>query len=153
MKIEKINEKNLQHALALEEELALFEAKIDKLKKVDTKRKKEIKEMFKKKIKDKKAFGVLAKYGNEYIAFLTGWIEFKRIWRMNIGYLCDLYVKPKYRKLGIGKMLVNEFIRWLKKKKIKYLELDVYYNNLLARKAWSAIGFKPYNLRMIKRLR
>jgi len=152
MKIFKINKKNLEDAVSLECGLTKFESRFDKKLKVDMKKKNEVRKALLKAIKNKNELLLMAVHNGENIAIMTGSIEKKYIWRTSIGYLCDLYVKPEYRKKGIGKLLLKEFEKWLRMRGIKYVELTTYDANIGAKTAYGRMGFKPYTLRMIKRL-
>jgi ribosomal protein S18 acetylase RimI-like enzyme len=152
MKIVKITKRNVEAALELDEELALFEKRFDKKYKVDDQRRRESRRTFEKKMKERNSLGLLVEQDGEYAAFLTGWIMRKKAWRMNIGYLCNLYVRPAYRRKGLARLLLKEFEKWLKSRKVRYVELSVYPGNDVAVKAWSAMGFKPCMLDMAKEI-
>jgi ribosomal protein S18 acetylase RimI-like enzyme len=152
MKIVKITKRNMEAALELDKELALFEKKFDKKSKVDDQRRRESRRTFKKKINDRNSLGLLVEQDGEYVAFLTGWIMRKNVWRTNIGYLCNLYVMPAYRRKGLARLLVKEFEKWLKSRKVRYVELSVYPGNNVAINAWSKMGFRPCMLDMIREI-
>ncbi len=58
-----------------------------------------------------------------------------------LGYISDLYLKPGYRKKGIGSRLEKESIHWLKKNKITYVSITLQANNRMAHKAYKQWGF------------
>ena len=152
MKIVKITKSNVEAALELNEELALFEKRFDKKSKVDDQMRRESRKTFEKKMKERNSLGLLVEQDGEYVAFLTGWIMRKNVWRTNIGYLCNLYVRPAYRRKGLARLIVKEFEKWLKSRKVRYTELSVYPGNDVAIKAWSVMGFKPCMLNMTKEI-
>lgn len=57
--------------------------------------------------------------------------------------LYQVWVAPGYRRLGIGKMLVDAAIAWTKAKKACYLELGVTWIESPARRLYTRSGFKP----------
>lgn len=67
------------------------------------------------------------------------------------GMIENVYVDKRYRKRGIGKKIILELTDWLKKKKVKYIEIDVYFKNKPAIRLYKKLGFKP--LSMIMRLK
>ncbi|MFZ4260420.1 GNAT family N-acetyltransferase [Sphingobacterium sp. HJSM2_6] len=63
-------------------------------------------------------------------------------------YLGFMYVKPQFRGKGINQSIVQELINWAKNKKITEVRLDVYDENINAKKAYLKAGFKPNLLEM-----
>jgi GNAT superfamily N-acetyltransferase len=63
-------------------------------------------------------------------------------------YLGFMYVKPQFRGNGINKLILNEIINWSKSKSISELRLEVYNENIVAKKAYLKVGFKPNLLEM-----
>lgn len=85
---------------------------------------------------------LLAKHENEIVACIAlkpieaGNCEMKR-----------LYVKPKYRGLGIGKILVEKLIKYAKKQNYQFMKLDTLTSLKEAIKLYESFGFistKPY---------
>jgi len=66
------------------------------------------------------------------------------------GCMFNLYVKPKYHGKGIGKKLINETMKWFKKKRISDLMIMVYNNNKKAHKIYNKFGFKDYIIELSK---
>jgi putative acetyltransferase len=92
----------------------------------------------------KKPFGtiILAKHETEIVACIAlkpienGNCEMKR-----------LYVKPKYRGLGIGKILVEKILKFAKKRKYHLMKLDTLVTLKEAIALYESFGFiatKPY---------
>jgi ribosomal-protein-alanine N-acetyltransferase len=65
-----------------------------------------------------------------------------------LGELTDLYIRDKYRGLGISTKLLNEAITWCKTKKITRITLDVFPENSNAQQVYSHWGFNEFILEM-----
>lgn len=61
-----------------------------------------------------------------------------------IGLLNDMYILPKYRRLGVGKDLYEAVSIWFKEKGLKYVHLHFHNNNYIGRKAWAKYGFNEF---------
>lgn len=61
-----------------------------------------------------------------------------------VGFISDVYVLPEYRKQGVSKMLMEPVLRWLKSKKLKYVNLFAVTENEVALKVWKKYGFKEF---------
>ncbi len=59
-----------------------------------------------------------------------------------VGYVEGIYVKPKYRKQGVAKELVQEAEKWAKKQGCTELGSDCYLNNTDSQKFHKNLGFK-----------
>ncbi|MBS3072973.1 GNAT family N-acetyltransferase [Candidatus Pacearchaeota archaeon] len=68
----------------------------------------------------------------------------------NYGYIDDIFVYKKFRGNGLGKMLINEFIKILRKKNIKKLRLGVNIRNKKAIKMYKELGFEVKHYEMDK---
>ena len=60
----------------------------------------------------------------------------------HIGHIRIGFVQRQYRGKGIGRMAVKIFLDWFKKKKIRYVELNVDARNALGIRVWRRFGFK-----------
>ena len=61
-----------------------------------------------------------------------------------IGLLDELYVDDIARVSGIGKKLIDEVIRWMRKKEISRVRLHAYSWNNNAKRLYEKYGFKEY---------
>lgn len=61
-----------------------------------------------------------------------------------IGFINDVFVERKFRKLGIAKQFLLELYKWFKSKKLEYIELTVHVKNEIGKKAWTKYGFEDY---------
>lgn len=61
-----------------------------------------------------------------------------------IGFVSDIFVEKKFRKLGIAKQFLRELKIWFKSKKLKHIELTVHVKNEVGKKAWAKYGLEDY---------
>lgn len=59
------------------------------------------------------------------------------------GYIADIYVVPGYRRKGVGRMLVEESMKWFVLQGISAVELNVLADNESGKQFWESLGFKP----------
>ena len=60
------------------------------------------------------------------------------------GLFQELAVTADYRRSGIGQRLVDEMLKWFRKRRIKRLEVRVSVFNEISTAFWRKMGFKPY---------
>ena len=89
---------------------------------------------------------ILAYYINEII---VGYILIRRT-SNNTCLLDGLYVEKEYRNKGIGKSLLTEAISRIKNMNIKYIDINVMYNNIIAKHIYEKLGFVEYEIKMRK---
>ena len=63
-------------------------------------------------------------------------------------YLGFMYVQPAFRGHAINQKIVDKLIEWAKNRRITEVRLEVYEENISAKKAYSKAGFKPNLLEM-----
>jgi len=69
------------------------------------------------------------------------------------GYIGMMFVEKKYRKKGIGGMVLDKLLAWFNKKKIRDVRIRVYHNNFRAVEFYKKHKFKDYILEMAYRIR
>lgn len=74
------------------------------------------------------------------------YIEHKR------GSIREFYVREAYRKLGIGKKLMQTATKWLREKKLKTIGLQCWYANTPSRNAYEKMGFKAIHVKYEKNI-
>lgn len=89
---------------------------------------------------------ILAYYINKII---VGYILIRRT-DNNTCLLDGLYVEKEYRNKGIGKSLLTEAISRIKNMNIKYIDINVMYNNIIAKHIYEKLGFVEYEIKMRK---
>lgn len=57
------------------------------------------------------------------------------------GYINNIAVLPKYRKQGLGKLILSEIINYSKEKKLSFLSLEVRPSNTIAIRLYKSAGF------------
>lgn len=86
---------------------------------------------------------LVAEYEDRIIGYLYGYIEdIGDAYINSKAQLEAMFVDEKYRNIGIGTMLINDFKKWLKSKNVKYLELKVCNDNKSAIFLYNKSGFK-----------
>lgn len=68
------------------------------------------------------------------------------------GYIDDVFVYKQFRSQGFGTILINEFIKIIKKKNVKKLRLGVNIKNKKAIELYKKLGFKIKHYEMDKEL-
>lgn len=68
------------------------------------------------------------------------------------GWLYDLAVKEEFQKLGIGRMLMERAVEFLRGKGMRYVGLLVTSTNAHAIRLYERLGFREERKRMIKKL-
>ncbi|RYU95225.1 GNAT family N-acetyltransferase [Emticicia agri] len=63
-------------------------------------------------------------------------------------YLGFMYVKPEYRGKGVNKAILESLKQWAINKNIREIRLEVYQENIGAKKAYEKAGFKGNLLEM-----
>ena len=89
---------------------------------------------------------ILGYYINKII---VGYILIRRT-SNNTCLLDGLYVEKEYRNKGIGKSLLKEAISRIKNMNVKYVDINVMYNNIIAKHIYEKLGFVGYEIKMRK---
>jgi len=93
-----------------------------------------------KEIKDKKRVTILAEDNNKIVGICNCWLKEER--ESHIGEI-GISVRKEYRRIGLGKILLNEILKLAKKKlKPKIFRLSVYESNKIAQNFYKKFGFK-----------
>lgn len=59
-----------------------------------------------------------------------------------VGYVEGIYVKPEYRHMGIGRMLISKGEEWAKSKGCREVASDILYDNIASYNFHSKVGFR-----------
>lgn len=68
-------------------------------------------------------------------------VNYGTVYDNKVSQLDAIYIKPKYRKRGIAKKIVQHFTKWSKDNKVSYIELKVCKNNSSAINLYENEGF------------
>jgi GNAT superfamily N-acetyltransferase len=85
-------------------------------------------------------FPVVAELAGEAIGLAWGRIEPSE---PEGAHLYQMWVDPRFRRLGAGQMLLQAVIDWARDTDASYLALGVTYRDSAARRLYSRAGFKP----------
>jgi ribosomal protein S18 acetylase RimI-like enzyme len=134
-------------------ELKLFESKFDSYYLTD---KNSVDKLFLEIIKEKDNGGeiLVAQEEKKIVGFISLAITTKNdeliLKKINVLYISDMVVLPEYRGQGIGTMLLQKAEDLAKQKKIKFLKLIVFAQNVKAKKLYEEFGFTDYEVTMIR---
>jgi ribosomal protein S18 acetylase RimI-like enzyme len=108
----------------------------------------------KKYIRKKDTIFIVAKEGTKILGYLEIIIKKNAsIFKIEkYGYFDSIVIDKCYRKKGLGRCLVNEGIKILRKKGISFIKTNVYLTNIAARKFWEKEGFVGTSMIMIKKI-
>ncbi len=89
-----------------------------------------------------------------FIAFRIEDLDFELISKpIKCLYISDIAVFEKYRRHGIAKALFEQAETYAKEKKLKFIRLSVLPKNNPARELYSRIGFREFQIEMVKELK
>jgi ribosomal protein S18 acetylase RimI-like enzyme len=89
---------------------------------------------------------------SEYIACLWMGKAQDQITGEDLAYIFLLYVNPEYRRLGIGKALLEEGTNWALSKNYKQISLQTFTHNQIALNLYQNLGFEPQAFLLNKHL-
>ena len=64
--------------------------------------------------------------------------------------LDGLYVEKEYRNKGIAKSLLTEAILRIQNMNVRYIDIKVMYNNIIAKHIYEKLDFVNYEIKMRK---
>jgi len=150
MKIRKATLKDLEEVDKIYVEGSLYEGRLQFPK---VSKKEMVKELnkarrdrlisFRRELKDKKHFWIVAIENNNIIGIGNAWIKSK-----DTGMIGQVFITKRFRGKGFGTAIMKNLIKWLKGKKKKYIESGIYWNNKPSIKFHEKLGFKPIVLKM-----
>ena len=99
------------------------------------------------------AIALVARDAGEIVGYAVGRVTmlppfFEQRYR---GYIHDVFVKPQFRRHGIGRRLIDAILQWLHQQEVLLVELTVATNNE-AVGFWERLGFSVYMQQMKKDL-
>jgi ribosomal protein S18 acetylase RimI-like enzyme len=105
-------------------------------------------------IKEAKAIVLLAEMSGKPIGFIHLSFPREEKYQISIGFatIHEIYVKPAYRRLGVGNQLMKETLRIIKERNFKNVRLSVISRNVEAVQFYKKFGFKIYRYGMLRKL-
>ncbi|MBW3023350.1 GNAT family N-acetyltransferase [Candidatus Woesearchaeota archaeon] len=144
MILRKARKEDFEQYFALKKEFAKIYQKVSRYK-INAPTKRQCREEFKSLFKKNILFSVTEE-NSKLIAYFIGSIIKTR--QKDYGYIDDIFVLKKYQNKGISSALKNEFLKFLKKNKIKNCKLEVNPENKKAISVYKKWGFKIDKYRM-----
>lgn len=86
--------------------------------------------------------------------FISGFMKSLYPWfkTKTVGHISYLIIDPKFRKLGVGKMLMTAAENWFKQKNITYIEVYVEEKNSIGQYVWFSYGFVSFKKFLQKKI-
>ena len=100
------------------------------------------KKVFNSKIEDQKNYCILAKNDSNTIGFLNLNIDYKLHHKNKVATIEELIVSYKFRNNGIGKLLINNAIKYAKNNNCELIELTSNFSREKAHNFYIKNGFK-----------
>lgn len=110
-------------------------------------------EYFKERIIKSDGFVVVADKDGEIVGYLCGGLR-SHGHRAKAIYaeLENMIVDKKLRGKGVGTKMTQEFIKWCKSKKVKYIDVVASFKNKQGIEFYRSLGFNDYDLKLEKKL-
>ncbi len=150
MKIRKARKSDLKEYLKLKRQEEKDYSEITK-QKITYPKDNVMKKEFDKNLSSKSCLILVVEENKNLIGYMHGTF-FKNAYS-NGGYIEDIFVLKEFRKKKIATKLINEFIKILKQKKYKRIQLSVNSKNTRAIKLYKKLGFELYHYDFKKELK
>ena len=86
----------------------------------------------------------IAKDGDTSVGYICGQIQVREVMTpRTIGYIRNIYIKPEYRKQGIGYSLVKTLVEYYSRENVDEVNLNYVVGNKGAESFWGKLGFRP----------
>ncbi len=151
MKIRKATTKDLDSILELSNEMMKFYSNLDDYYEIYSEYE-DHKEYYKEQLKKKDTLYVVTEDDNKNIVGFASCyiISMPKTKAPKIGVLVTNFVRKQFRGNGAGTSMLDFRIDWLKKQKVKFLEMNVDARNESALKLWRKNGFVDYQIKLKK---
>lgn len=107
-------------------------------------------------IRSPKGLVLLAEVDDDIVGYSLNQIKTKDaipVYRIRkLGYMSDLYVKPRYRGKGISSRLKNAVFQWFREKGVKYADIGFQVGNIRAQKIYRRWKFTEYVTQMRRKI-
>ncbi len=116
-------------------------------------RKRNLKKEFTKLIRERNSFFHFVEVNGKIVGYIYGVIkkvgDNEKKWK-NFADLNSIVVLKKFRNKGLAEFMINEFITWLKTKKVKYIEVSCNVKNNSIQQLNKKLGFKEQHIKFGK---
>jgi len=113
----------------------------------------DFKKIFNTNISSKHIFYLVAENNNEnIIGFISCHIQNLLHHEKKVAEIQELYVNKKYRKQGVGRLLINKVVEKLKTKKIESFEVTAQNKRKKTHDFYSSTGFKQSHLKFTRKM-
>jgi ribosomal protein S18 acetylase RimI-like enzyme len=153
-KIKKADRNDVEEIIKLNQELFNYEFNSGFDNSLDLNWTKNNKKYFEKSITDKNSLVLVCIYNEEVVGYLIGRIENPEDYRKikSIAEVDNMFILEEFRKKGVGKKLVEGFVKWAKKKDVEKIRVVASSKNKKAIEFYKKFGFVGYNLTLEKDL-
>lgn len=144
--VKKAQLKDLEDIAKLNQKLFYSDSRFDKT--LNTLWPKKNKSYYKKSITSNENLALVALSDNKIIGYLIASIQKVESYRLigKIAELENMFILDKFRNKGVGSLLVKEFFKWAKSKKLKRIKVIASADNIQAISFYKRNGFTEYNI-------
>lgn len=148
MKIREARKEDIPAVAELDTEMAKVDNSFFELHEVPNKQ--EAEEYISEKFKTAKI--LVAEENKEIVGYIIGEVKKNEDLSVKTGYIHGCYIKPKYRKKGIGNELAAALLSWFGSQGISHVIASFYEGNKIAKEFWKKVGFKSHQREIIVKL-
>ncbi|MFH1379371.1 MAG: GNAT family N-acetyltransferase [bacterium] len=150
MIVRKARLKDIESLLVLYKQLMAMHWDYDVLYRIQPRAVSDYRKFIKICMKDPQSLILVAEKKGEIAGFITARIldRFSVFKIKKAAYIYDIFIKKTYRGKKVGKNLIDKFRLWAKRKKIKYIKLEVSPKNKKGLKFWESLGFYVFQHKM-----
>ena len=134
--------------------MALFIGKVELDMRMVPEAPKRIRRFYLKTMRSRNSTFIVAERSDRIVGYAMGTVQ-KRppVYRTRTqGYVTEIYLEKSERGKGTGKLLMDELIKWARKKGQEQLALNVHPENRRALRFYARMGFRPVFHHLVKTL-
>lgn len=103
-------------------------------------------------VKEKAGEMLVARLEDKVVGLISWYLEKEIEYELPFAYISDIVVTSEARGKGIGKKLMEEAIKNVKKTGTKRIHIGVMLKNEVAKRLYNELGFVDYSVEMVKRI-